>query len=113
GFRLEVETIVLAHAIFRRMRGRISRQSPHQIIDVFEFLQRLPASVALPPIEIRREPDRESFGKIFVRMALRIPVVQMHYITAAERSRSISVRRFFVGSLPKNLCPSFIVGKMV
>src|SRR5437763_485900 len=113
SLELEVQTVVRRDAIGRRMQRRLPHQRPHQFINVFEFLQRFPAGITIPPIEPRREPDRERLREIFVRMTLRVPIVQVHDVTATEWPWPIKVRRFFVRSLSKNLRPSFIAGKMV
>src|SRR6185295_4371347 len=57
---------------------RTARDLVHQEVDEFQFIERLPAVVPLPPL-IRRspQPDRERLGEILVRMRLRIPVRQM------------------------------------
>src|SRR5258707_2109914 len=45
----------------------------YRAIDVLELGQRAPTFVALSPLRARREPDRKRFGKIFIRMLLRVP----------------------------------------
>src|SRR6266550_6689849 len=46
-------------------------------------------------------------------MTLRIPVVEVHHITAAEWAGSIGIGCFIVGSLPKNLLPRFVARKVI
>src|SRR5438477_8555018 len=95
------------------MHWRLPRKRAHQLIDVFEFLQRFPARVTLAPVEPRREPDREGLREIFIRMALRIPVFEMHDVTAAERARPVSIRRLLARRLSENLLPLFLARKLV
>src|SRR6266849_8754155 len=96
GLELDVQTIVIGRAILRCVHRRLPRQKARQFIDVFEFLHRFPARVTLAPVELRREPDRERLREIFVRMALRVPVVEMHDVAATKRARPIKVRRLLV-----------------
>src|SRR5213079_2144605 len=93
------------------MRRWLPRQRAHQLIDVFEFLQRLPARVTPAPVEPRREPDRERLRKIFIRMALRIPVFEMHNVAATERPRPVSIRRLLARRLSENLLPLFLAAR--
>ncbi len=113
GLELEVQTVVIGNAILRQMEWWFPCERSHQFIDVFEFVQRLPARVTLAPVEPRREPDRESLGEIFVRMALRIPVVEIHDITAAERARLIKTRRLFARRPPESLLPLFFPRQLI
>ena len=64
----------------------------HQLVDIFELLQRRPALVALAPVRARREPDREGLGEILVRMALRVPERQMLDVAPAAGVRPVVVR---------------------
>src|SRR4029077_19726761 len=93
GLELQIQTIVIGYAIFRCMHRFLSCQRFHQFIDVFEFLERLPARVTLAPVESRCEPDGEGLREIFIRMRLRVPIVEMRDVTAAERARPVSIRR--------------------
>src|SRR5262249_51888261 len=77
------------------------------------FLKCPPAHVTLAPIKPGRQPDSESLREIFIRMTLRVPVFEMHHITAAERSRSVSVWRFLARSLPKELLPFLLPSKPI
>src|SRR5947207_4060129 len=95
------------------MHRRLPRQRTHQLIDVFEFLQRFPTSITRAPVEPRREPDGKGLRKIFIRMALRIPVVEIHHITAAKRAWSVSVRGFLARSASENVTPSFLSRTLV
>src|SRR4029077_15888179 len=46
-------------------------------------------------------------------MCLSIPIVQMHYVTAAERTRPIKAGGLFVRCLPEHLLPLFFPGQPV
>src|ERR1700726_3160456 len=113
SLELEVQAIVLGHAVLRRVYRWRTRQRAHQLIDVLELLQRLPARVTLAPVEPRRKPDREGLREIFVRVALRIPIVQMHDVAATERAWPVGVRCLFARRGPKNLPPLFLSRKLV
>src|SRR5439155_5292833 len=65
------------------------------------------------PIEPGREPDRKRFSEIFVRMTLRVPVFQMHHITATEWARPVSVRRFLPRCLPETFSPFFPARQLI
>ena len=49
----------------------------HQLVDIFELLQRRPAGIARAPVRARPQPHREGLGEILVRMALRVPEPQV------------------------------------
>src|SRR5205814_9732615 len=49
----------------------------------------------------------------FIRMTLRIPILEMHDVTAAERARPVSIRRLLARRLPENLLPLFLARKLV
>ena len=74
------------------MRGALSRERPHQRVHVFELLPRLPARVALPPLAVRRQPHGKRLGEILVRMALRVPRVEMQDEALAVRLRRVELR---------------------
>src|SRR5213079_1650082 len=95
------------------MYRQLPRQRAHELIDVLEFLQRLPTSITRAPVEPRREPDGKGLRKIFIRMALRIPVIEIHHITAAKRAWSVSVRGFLARSASENVPPSFLSRNLV
>src|SRR5437867_2641761 len=46
-------------------------------------------------------------------MALRVPVFEMHHVTATERARPICVRRLLARRLPESLLPLFLARKLV
>src|SRR5580765_8420122 len=91
----------------------LTSQRAHQFIDIFEFLQRFPAGVTLAPVESRGEPDCARLREIFIRMALRVPILEMHDVTAAKRARPISIRRFLARCRPENLPPLFLARKLI
>src|SRR6185503_4944078 len=66
-------------------------ERPHQRIDVFELRKRLPSGVAMPPLAVRRQPDGERLGEVFVRVALRVPRVQMQHEALAVRLRRVEL----------------------
>src|SRR5581483_1241924 len=55
----------------------------HQLVDIFELLQRRPAGIARPPVRTRPQPHREGFGEILVGVALRVPEPEMLDVTPA------------------------------
>src|SRR5246127_2487533 len=69
----------------------------HQFVDIFELLQRRPTGIARPPVRTRPQPHREGFGKILVRMALRVPEPKMLDITPARRIGPVAARVVFRG----------------
>src|SRR6266478_7524304 len=95
------------------MQRWFSRQGFHQFIYVFEFLERPPSSVTFAPVKSRREPDREGFREIFIRMTLRVPILEMHDVATAERARPISIRRLLARCRPENLPPLFLARKLI
>ena len=60
-------------------------------IDVLQLGQRAPAFVALSPLRARREPDRERFGEIFIRMLLRVPPGHVANELPRERNGTVIV----------------------
>src|SRR6266542_5374225 len=46
-------------------------------------------------------------------MALRIPILEMHDVAAAEWARPVSIRRLLVRRLPENPLPRFLALKLV
>src|SRR5437879_12837587 len=46
-------------------------------------------------------------------MALRIPILEMHDVTAAERARPVSIRRLLARRVPERLLPFFLSLKPV
>ena len=95
------------------MHRRFARQRPHQLVHVFKLFERLPAGITLTPIKVRRQPDGERLGEIFIRMALRIPVVEMHHVTAAERPRTIKFRCLISRRLSESLLPFFLFRQLI
>src|ERR1035437_628824 len=79
----EAETIELADRRFHLIDGDVGAAATpdgfdisdfsRHAIDVLELGQRAPTLVALSPLRAGREPDRKRFGKVFIRMLLRIP----------------------------------------
>src|SRR4029077_1144191 len=111
SLELDVQTIVIGYAILRHVHRWRARQRAHQLIDVFKFLQCLPARITLAPVELGREPDRERLRKVFVRMALRVPVVEIHDVTAAKRTRPVKTWRLLIRRLSEKLLPLFLALK--
>ena len=63
----------------------------HRRVDVLELLQDGPPGVALAPVRLRRQPHRERLGEVLVRMALGVPLLQVHHEAAAVRARDVVV----------------------
>ena len=103
--QLHVQAVVIRDAVHGLMRGWLARDGAHQLVEIFQLLQRLPALVARAPVQSRSEPHRERLRKILVGMALRIPVVQMNDIGATVRTRTVKLRRLLCGSEAKRLLP--------
>ena len=64
---------------------RLARDLPHQLVHVFELLQRGPVLVAPAPLGSRVQPHRKRLGEVLVGMALRVPVVDVQDEAAAVR----------------------------
>src|SRR6266496_2592390 len=69
----------------------------HQLVDIFELLERRPAGIARPPVRTRPQPDRKGLGEILVRMALRIPAPKVLDIAPAGRIGPVIARVAFRG----------------
>ncbi len=95
------------------MPRRIPGQRTHQLVDVFELLQRLPAGITSAPIEPGREPDGKGLGKIFVRMTLRVPIIEMHDVAATKRPRMVDIGRLLARGPAKGLLPFFLSRQLV
>src|SRR5207245_2688538 len=50
-----------------------------------------------------REPDRECLREIFVWMALRVPIFEVHDIATTERPRPVSIRLFLARCAAESL----------
>ena len=74
--------------------ARLAGELAHQRVQVLQLLQRRPVPVAAPPVGIRVEPDRERFREILVRMALRVPAVEVQ-----DEALAVGLRRVVVGIL--------------
>ena len=74
----------------RRMGSRLPNFARHAV-DVLELGQRAPTLVALAPLRARREPDGKGFGKVFVRMLLRIPPGHVANELPRERDGAVIV----------------------
>src|SRR5947209_20145240 len=70
-------------ALPRREQWPLPGDFSHQLVDIFELLERRPARIARPPVRARPQPHRKSFGEILVRMTLRIPEPQVLDIAPA------------------------------
>ena len=70
----------------------------HQLVDVFELLERRPSVVARPPVRAGPQPHGERLGEILVRMALRVPQPQMLDEISAGRIRPVIARIALRGS---------------
>src|SRR6185437_14219881 len=79
----------------RRDRRPLPGNLAHQLIDIFELLQRRPAGIACPPVRPRPQPHRKGLGEILVRMALRVPASKMLDITPAGRIGPVIMRVVF------------------
>src|SRR5262249_20042830 len=65
------------------------------------------------PIESGREPDRKCFREIFIRVTLRVPIFQMHHVTAAKWARPVSIWRFLTRCLPETSLPFFPTRQLI
>ena len=95
------------------MHRGLARQGAHQFAYVFEFSQRLPASITRAPVQPRREPNRKRLGKILIGMALRVPIVEIDDVTAAEWTWPVGIRCFLPRCAPEDLAPLFLAGKLI
>src|SRR5207237_8264722 len=92
GLEFDAQTIVIGEAIFWRVYRLLARKRARQFVHVFEFSQRLPASITRAPVKPRGEPHRKSLGEILIGMALCIPVVEIDDVATAEWTRPVRVR---------------------
>src|SRR5437016_11272795 len=57
----------------------------HDFVDVFNFTQRRPAAITPAPVRTRLQPNGERFGEILRRVRLRVPRLEIEYISTAVR----------------------------
>ena len=69
----------------RDHEGRLAGQVLHQVVHVLQLAESGPARVARPPFALQAEPDRERLGEILVRVALRVPRVEVEHEALAVR----------------------------
>src|SRR5262249_55967686 len=62
---------------FRIDRRATARKLAHEPIHVLQLPLSRPAYVLRSPLRLRIEPDGERLGKVLIRMALGVPVVEM------------------------------------
>ena len=74
----------------RSRRLSVAKLSRHPI-HIDQLLHGSPAGVALAPVGAGRNPHREGFGEVFIRMLLRVPAFHVPHILARERHRAIVV----------------------
>ena len=87
---------------------------PHQRVDVFDFLERFPAPVALAQFVDRRgEPDGKSFGEVLVGMSLGVPVGQVAHEAAAVRARRVGFGRVIGFRAAENAVPFLAPGELL
>ena len=72
--------------------GRAAGDLAHQLVHVLELPERRPVGVALPPVRVGRQPDREGLGEVLVGMALRVPGVEVEDEAPAVRPRRVVLR---------------------
>src|SRR5690606_41731007 len=77
----------------------------HQSIDVFELCERRPALIFAPPARLRLHPDRERFGEVLGRMALRVPMAEMQDEITACGSHAVGDGRIALRCLAERLAP--------
>src|SRR5215210_4402450 len=69
-----------------------AREIFHQLVNVFEFVQRGPTSIAAAPLRSRTQPYSKGFREVFRRMRLRVPRGEMQNVLAALWFRLVEVR---------------------
>src|SRR6185503_19756636 len=76
----------------------------HQPLDILQPFEHRPALVAVSPGRIGREPDRKGLGKVLIRMALRIPHIEVPHEAPAIGPGAVT---FGIGlrRAPKDLLP--------
>ena len=74
--------------------ARLAGELAHQRVHVLQLLQRRPVRVAAPPVGIRVEPHRERLREVLVRVALRVPAVEVQ-----DEALAVGLRRVVVGIL--------------
>src|SRR5437870_4070249 len=55
----------------------------HDFVDVFNFPQRRPAAITPAPVRTRLQPNGERFGEVLSRVRLRVPRLEVEYVSAA------------------------------
>ncbi len=63
--------------LLRDHLGRHCRQPRHQPLDILQLLEHRPALVAVGPCRIWCQPNCEGLRKVLIRMALRIPHIEV------------------------------------
>src|SRR5436190_17951659 len=99
------ELVERIDALTRRDQWPLAGDFLHQLVDIFELLERRPAGVAGPPVRTRSQPYRKSLREILVWMALRIPAPEVLHITPAGRIGPVVARIAFRGR-PEQLPPA-------
>src|SRR6185369_17683053 len=67
------------HAISRTRAGNLFQK----LVDIFQLAQRRPTAITAAPVRARLQPDREGLSKVFSRVGLRIPGIEIQHVTAA------------------------------
>src|SRR5258708_33376050 len=84
-------------ALARRDQWPLPGDFAHQLVDIFELLERRPAGIACPPVRTRPQPYRKGLGEILGRMTLRIPAPKVLDIAPAGRIGPVIARVTFRG----------------
>ena len=71
---------------------RLAGDALHQLVDEYQFFERLPAGIFGPPIQTRSQPNGERLDEILVRVVLRVVVIEMAHEAFAVRTEAIRVR---------------------
>src|SRR4029453_3921634 len=71
------------------VRRLLKREVFHQTVDVLNLSKRAPSFILPSPVVPRLEPHRKGFRKIFRRMRLGIPCIEIENVIAAAGLRLI------------------------
>ena len=78
--------------VARQPERTTSFDCAHGRVDVLELRHGRPAGVLAAPACARWQPDRKRLGKVFGRVALRVPVTEMQHVTSARGTRRVARR---------------------
>ena len=73
-------------------RRRRAAERVHQAVHVLQLAERAPSGVPLAPLAVGRQPHGKRFGEVFVRVALRVPRIEMEHEALAVGLGRVELR---------------------